>query len=136
MKRRYDKKHPHPDFRVGDLVMVSAKSHPHSTEPRKFRPKFYGPYVIEAKINDNAYKLSELPPTVPPTQNVSFLRLFVPSPPRFQGRPASSHPTPTEVGDYTEWEVEEIVGHKGEGAGRRYLVQWVGTEDRSWLRPS
>ena len=131
VKRRYDRKHPCVDFQLDDLVMLSAKSHPHQDEYRKMRPKFYGPYTISEKINDNAFKLKGLPPMVPQTQNVSFLRLFVPSPQCFASRPSATYPVPTTVGDHQEWEVEKIVAHRGEGNARRYLIQWVGIEDRS-----
>jgi len=136
VKRRYDRKHPVVDYQVGDLVMVSAKSHPPSEETRKLRPKFYGPYPIAAKVNDNAFSLSGLPPAVPKTQNISFLRLFVPSPPCFSSRPGGSHAEPIQVAGRPEWEVEAILEHRGDGASRRYLIQWVGTEDRTWLRAS
>ena len=29
-----------------------------------------------------------------------------------------------------------MLDHRGEGAARRYLIKWVGTEDHTWLRVS
>ena len=102
VKQRYDKRHPSTDFQIGDLVMLSARSHPPSEETRKLRPRFYGPYPIVAKVNDNAFMLGGLPPAVPPTQNISFLRLFVPSPPCFSSRPAGRHAAPLQVDGHNE----------------------------------
>ena len=102
VKRRYDKRHPCADFYVDDLVMVSAKSHPHGDEVRKLRPKFYGPYPIVGKVNDNAFQLGGLPPAMPKTQNISFLRLFVPSSERFSNRPAEPPPVPVTIDGHRE----------------------------------
>ena len=87
MKRRYDKGHKPLMANPGDLVLLSVRSHPAFGEARKLRLKYTGPYVVKRRIHPNAYELEGLPPAVPPTQNVSHLRLFFPSPPKFSTRP-------------------------------------------------
>ena len=65
MKMRYDKGRSILELQAGDLVLVSTKSHRLLEGHRKHRQRFVGPYVVHSKINDNAYKLSGLPPGMP-----------------------------------------------------------------------
>ena len=83
MKRRYDKGRKPLVANPGDLVLLSVRSlFLLLANARKLHLKYTGPYVVKRRIHPNAYELEGLPPAVPPTQNVSHLRLFFPSPPR------------------------------------------------------
>ena len=135
MKRRYDVGRRPFKGEVGDLVLLSIKSHPDFGEARKLRARYTGPYVITAKVHENAYKLDGLPPSVPPTQNVEYLRLFFPTPKKFETRP---HPAtaagPVQRDGHHEWEVEKITGDELVNGQRRYWVKWKDHEKPSLLR--
>ena len=132
MKARFDRNRSSLDLQPGDLVLLSSKSHRLPAEHRKHQQRFAGPYVIHARINDNAYKLSGLPPGVPTTQNVKFLRLFRPSPQRFQIRPTPDISPDVHSGT-PEYEVEEILQDRGTRRRFRYLVKWANSLGRQWL---
>ena len=127
MKQRYDHGRRCLDLQPGDLVLLSTKSHAALGGTRKHREKYVGPYVVRLKIHSNAYQLAGLPPEVPKTQNVQFLKLFLPSPPRFTERPENAVALPLNVQGKLEWEVESIVDHRVLKSGMRYRVKWKGT---------
>ena len=56
MKNHYDKNRKELSLEPGDLVLVSAKSHPQLRSYRKQSEKWYSPYVVKRKINDNALR--------------------------------------------------------------------------------
>ena len=60
-------------------------------------PRYAGPYVVKRKIHDNTYELTGLPPEVPASQNVRFLRHFYPSPRKFADRPDAQFAKPLKV---------------------------------------
>ena len=135
MKRRYDVGRRPFKGEPGDLVLLSIKSHPDFGEARKLRLRFTGPYVIVKKIHDNAFQLDGLPPSVPPTQNVEYLRLYYPSPERFKTRPnLPKAPGPIQYRDHHEWEVESITGDQIVNGQRRYWIKWRDHEKQSLLR--
>ena len=136
MKRRYDKGRRPLDLQPGDLVLLSVKSHNAFHHAKKMALKYTGPYVVKSRPHQNAYELDGLPAEVPSVQNVSFLRYFLPSPPRFASRPASTQgELPVQVGDHVEWEVDAILGHRERGNALQYLVKWMGHPQTSWLYP-
>ena len=96
-KERYDKNRKEVRFEVGSLVLLSTSSHAALTGVRKHRERFVGPYLVEGAVHPNAYKLKGLPPGVPSTQNVRYLRAFKPNPPRFSSRSNPEYATPLEV---------------------------------------
>ena len=135
MKRRYDVGRRPFKGEPGDLVLLSIKSHPDFGEARKLRLRYTGPYVIAKKVHDNAYQLDGLPPSVPPTQNVEYLRLYYPSPERFKTRPnLPKAPGPIQYRDHHEWEVESITGDQMVNGQRRYWIKWRDHEKQSLLR--
>ena len=134
-KKRYDSKHKPFRGEVGDLVLLSVKSHQAFEGVRKLRLRFTGPYPITAKIHDNAFQLDGLPPQVPATQNVTFLRLFKPTPVRFNSRPEPGQAiSPISVGNYLEWEVESITSHRITNGSMQYKIKWRDFEQETWLR--
>ena len=113
------------------------RSHPAFGDVRKLRLKYTGPYVVKRRVHPNAYELEGLPPTVPSTQNVSHLRLFFPSPPKFETRPQPAAAVgPLEFKNHLEWEVEAIIQHRNSGPRTQYLIKWKDHEEKSWLRVS
>ena len=97
-------------------------------------PRYTGPYVVTRKIHENTYELFGLPPEVPSSQNVRFLRHFYPTPRKFADRPDAQFAKPIRVDTHVEWEVEAITDHKSAGAGLRYKIKWVGERQQHWLR--
>jgi len=100
----------------------------------KFKPLFVGPYRIEAKVGDNAYRLS-LPSfyaKLHPVFNVSLLK-------RYRGS-VIPPPDPVEVEGLDEYEVAQILSHRYAGRRKRleFLVSFVGYDSSAneWLPES
>ena len=133
MKRRYDKGRRPMLLELGDMVLLSTQSHAVLTGIRKHKERYVGPYIVDHRVHDNAYSLRGLPPGVPTTQNVQYLRLFLPSPARFATRPHADYAKPHHIDGQTEWEVEKILDHKVYLHGHRYRVKWKDTPLEQWL---
>ncbi|MBW0465465.1 hypothetical protein O181_005180 [Austropuccinia psidii MF-1] len=56
-KERLDKIHKPPDFKVGDLVLVSTLSFNNIKDPKKLKYYFEGPFMIKELHGLNAVKL-------------------------------------------------------------------------------
>ena len=136
MKRRYDRHRDQPEFHEGDLVLLSHKSYTPHQGKRKLMPRYAGPYLVARQVHPNAYELNGLPPEVPKTQSIKFLRLFHPSPTRFASRPEPNFAHPTRRGDHYEWEVSKIDDHRIVVGGIQYRVRWAHSPDQHWLRPN
>ena len=124
MKRKWDESHTPSPYHAGDKVWVSAMTFAGQTGAPKLHCAYYGPYVIDEKVHDNAFKIRGLPDGVHPTQNVTNLRPFVETPERFRTRPRQPIPQPIVVDGQVEWEVEGIESHRLRGTTLEYLVRW------------
>ncbi|POV94569.1 hypothetical protein PSHT_16136 [Puccinia striiformis] len=56
-KDRWDKTHKEPDFKVGDLVLISTANFNNLSGPRKVRDQFVGPFAIRALHGKNAIEV-------------------------------------------------------------------------------
>ncbi|MBW0494205.1 hypothetical protein O181_033920 [Austropuccinia psidii MF-1] len=56
-KERWDKSHEPPDFKIGDLVLVSTVNFNNIKGPKKLKDSFSGPYIIKALHGPNAVQL-------------------------------------------------------------------------------
>ncbi|MBW0543228.1 hypothetical protein O181_082943 [Austropuccinia psidii MF-1] len=56
-KERWDKSHNAPDFKKGDLVLVSTLNFNNIKVPKKFKDSFAEPFMIKALHGPNALKL-------------------------------------------------------------------------------
>ncbi|MBW0473476.1 hypothetical protein O181_013191 [Austropuccinia psidii MF-1] len=56
-KERWDKSHKPPDFKVGDLVLVSTLNFHNIKGQKKLKDYFAGPFMIKALHRPNAVKL-------------------------------------------------------------------------------
>ncbi|MBW0510883.1 hypothetical protein O181_050598 [Austropuccinia psidii MF-1] len=56
-KERGDKSHKPPDFKIGDLVLVSTLNFENIRGPKKFKSSFSGPFMIKALHGPNAVRL-------------------------------------------------------------------------------
>ena len=130
---RYDHNRKSLELQPGDLVLLSTRSHNALTGYRKHRQRYVGPYAVQSRINENAYRLAGLPPNVPTTQNVRFLVPFRPTPHKFRLRPTP----PVNIPDYDDgeflWEVERILDSRTTRGSFRFLVKWANTPQQQWL---
>jgi hypothetical protein len=61
MKKRWDlNRQMREDFRMGDLILISAEHLPSNRPSRKLDQKWRGPFKVIKKIGESAYEL-ELP---------------------------------------------------------------------------
>ncbi|MBW0541914.1 hypothetical protein O181_081629 [Austropuccinia psidii MF-1] len=56
-KERWDKSHKPPDFKIGDLALVSTLNFNNIGGPKKFKDSFAGPFMIKALHGPNAVQL-------------------------------------------------------------------------------
>ncbi|MBW0468516.1 hypothetical protein O181_008231 [Austropuccinia psidii MF-1] len=57
VKQRWDKNHKPPDFKIGDLVLVSTLTFNNIKGPKKLKDSFEGPFMIKAIHGPNAVQL-------------------------------------------------------------------------------
>ncbi|KAI5616025.1 hypothetical protein C0J50_8520 [Silurus asotus] len=128
---------------LGVTVNLSSGYHPQSNGQtewkiqelgRKLSPRYIGPFRIEKRINEAAYRL-ELPPRyrIHPTFHVSLLKPYTPS----SAQHASEvRPPPPEVLEQPlVYSVRKVLNSRRHGGGLEYLVDWegYGPEERSWV---
>ena len=133
MKERYDMFRKAASFQHGDLVLLSTKSYKNVLGYKKHQPKYIGPYIIDSKVNDNAYKLIGLPPRHPKTQNVKYLRLFRPSPAKFANRGTPEANIPEIANGEPRWEIERILDDREAFDNVSFLVKWLGDPVQQWI---
>ena len=135
-----DRRRQDQEYAVGDRVLLSTA---HIAVPpnltRKLAKLNDGPFTIEARFGENAYRL-RLPESVKlhPVFNVSQLRPYNDPAGSFPGRSVDPSP-PVVVDGEEEYEVEAILLHR-DVAGRddrprrEYLVKWLGYSelDNTW----
>ncbi|MBW0588975.1 hypothetical protein O181_128690 [Austropuccinia psidii MF-1] len=56
-KERWDKSHKPPDFKIGDLVLVSTLNFNNIRGPKKLKDSFAGLFMIKALHGPNSVKL-------------------------------------------------------------------------------
>ncbi|MBW0560750.1 hypothetical protein O181_100465 [Austropuccinia psidii MF-1] len=56
-KERWDKSHRPPDFKIGDLLIVSTLNFHNIKGPKKLKDSFSGPFMINAVLGPNAVQL-------------------------------------------------------------------------------
>ncbi|KAJ9511484.1 hypothetical protein QJQ45_029848 [Haematococcus lacustris] len=113
------------EFEVGAQVLLSTRNLRIKTgKVRKFVPRYVGPFVVEAKINANAYRLT-LPANMSrlhPVFHVSLLK-------KYSGSDVGIMPPPVEWMDETPvYYVERLLDHRYVRARKagEFLVQWEG----------
>ncbi|MBW0589086.1 hypothetical protein O181_128801 [Austropuccinia psidii MF-1] len=77
-KDKWDKSHATPDFKVGDLVLVSTTNFNNITGCEKLKDSFAGPFVIKALHGENAVQveLSEELSNKHPKFQVSLIKPY------------------------------------------------------------
>ncbi|MBW0556193.1 hypothetical protein O181_095908 [Austropuccinia psidii MF-1] len=69
-KQKWDKSHKVPDFKVGDLVLVSTLNFKNIKGPNKLKDSYVGPFVIVALHGTNAVQVNPTPLTVPQVEQI------------------------------------------------------------------
>ncbi|MBW0574114.1 hypothetical protein O181_113829 [Austropuccinia psidii MF-1] len=55
-RQKWDKSHKNPEFKRGDLILVSTLSFNNIKSPKKLKDSFAGPFIIEALHGKKQYK--------------------------------------------------------------------------------
>lgn len=139
MKKYADPKRRFHEFQVGQWVWLKLQPYrQHSVERRKFQKlsmKFYGPFLVEKKINEVAYRLA-LPPEckIFPVFHIDLLKDFKGDNPSGSGvtippLTTESHPVvlPRQILAY------RVIKRKDKQVGQ-VLIKWLGLgpEDKTW----
>jgi hypothetical protein len=125
-----DKKRREWSLREGDKVLLNSRHiNLQHTGSRKLLPRFIGPFTVLKKIGEVAYKL-DLPRNMKchPVFHVSLLKPF-------NGARDQAPPPPLLIDGEYEWEVRQILDHRGMVPGKRkFLVSWEGQgpEHHTW----
>src|SRR6266852_9916469 len=108
MSRYYDQHRlPHPEYQVGDRVMLNAKNIRTKCPTKKLAPKLYGPFEILAKVGTRSYRLALQDRwRIHNVFHASLLKPYRANP--FQQRPIS-RPLPEEVDGELEYEIESLL---------------------------
>ncbi|MBW0587361.1 hypothetical protein O181_127076 [Austropuccinia psidii MF-1] len=56
-KQKWDKIHKHPEFKVGDLILVSTLNFNNIKGPKKLKDSFAGPFIIKALHGKNGVQV-------------------------------------------------------------------------------
>jgi hypothetical protein len=134
MKKYRDKRrNPSREYKYGDLVWLEATNLKTDQPSKKLGPKRLGPFPIEKKVGQGAYKL-KLPASwkIHPVFNEYLLTPHVE--PRFPSQKQDQPPLPEIVNNDLEYEVEEILDSRMRRSKLQYLVKWKGypTEENTW----
>jgi len=117
-----DKKRREWSLNEGDKVLLNSRHiNIQHTGSRKLLPRFIGPFKVLKKIGEVAYKL-DLPKNMKchPVFHVSLLKPF-------NGDRDQAPPPPLLIDGEYEWEVKQILDHRGMVPGKRkFLVSWEG----------
>ncbi|CAI7806218.1 unnamed protein product, partial [Closterium sp. NIES-54] len=121
---------------VGDQVLLDTCNLNLSHLPTKLRPRFCGPFLVEAQVTPVTFRL-RLPDTwkLHNAFHVQLLKPYKDPNQQFQGRQLPP-PPPVLVQDEPEYEVERVLTHRCRGGKTlEFLLRWKGydpTED-SWV---
>lgn len=130
-KRFYDRKHVERTFKRGDLVLLSTQNLKLKT-PKKFAPKFVGPFRILETVGSLAYRLA-LPEQYSRLHDVFSVSLLEPWYAKIQEDREMMPMPPLEEDE--EWEVEEVRAEKQFDGETFFLVKWTGwpSEFNQWV---
>ncbi|CAI5460826.1 unnamed protein product [Closterium sp. Yama58-4] len=121
---------------VGDQVLLDTRNLNLSHLPSKLRPRFCGPFLVEAQVTPVTFRL-RLPDTwkLHNAFHVQLLKPYKDPNQQFQGRQLPP-PPPVLVQDEPEYEIERVLTHRRRGGKTlEFLMRWKGYDpiEESWL---
>ena len=138
-KKYADKKRiKFPELKEGDKVWILTRNIKTTRPAKKLDYKKIGPYTVERKISNVAYKI-KLPDSmrIHPVFHVSLLEPYKES--RIEGR-VQPPPPPIVLEDEEQFYIKDILDVRIRGRGRNkhleYLIDWegYGIEERTWTK--
>src|SRR5712672_2795085 len=114
------------EFEIGNKVWLEGRNIKRPYDSPKLSPKRYGPFRVVAKISPVAYKI-QIPATWQ-VHDVFHASLLTPYKETVEHGENFLEPPPDIIKGEEEWEVEQILGKRHFGRGKRlqYLVRWKG----------
>ena len=125
MTRYYNQRRlPAPDLQPGDKVYLDGSDITTTRPSRKLSHKRLGPFPIERKVGNIAYRL-RLPPSMSRIHPVFNIVKLTPVPEDpIVGRRPLPQPLPEIIDGEEEWIVEEILDSRMMNRKLHYLVKW------------
>ncbi|GJP71623.1 hypothetical protein CLOP_g2439, partial [Closterium sp. NIES-67] len=138
-KRQADRHRNDHTITVGDQVLLDTRNLDISHLPSKLRPRFCGPFLVEAQVTPVTFRL-RLPATwkIHNAFHVQLLKPYRDPNTIFVGRQPPP-PTPVLVQNEPEYEVESVLAHRRRRNGTvELLIRWKGYDpsEDSWVPES
>ncbi|GJP86111.1 hypothetical protein CLOP_g16170 [Closterium sp. NIES-67] len=135
-KRQADRHRNDHTITVGDRVLLDTRNLDISHLPSKLRPRFCGPFLVEAQVTPVTFRL-RLPATwkIHNAFHVQLLKPYRDPNTIFVGRQPSP-PPPVLVQNEPEYEVESVLAHRRRRNGTvELLIRWKGYDpsEDSWV---
>ena len=111
-------------WKVGDKVWLEGKNLCLHYPTKKLAPKQEGPFEISQVISPLSYRLHLLP--MWKIHNVFHASLLLAYRETAEHRPNFANPPHKEIDGEEEYEIAEILSHRGSPGQRSYLVSWKG----------
>jgi len=135
-------RNPNPNYKVGDLVMLSTKHRRHEYKKKgkkrtaKFFPRWDGPYQITHSHPEASSYTLDIRTNAYPVFHASKLKTHLANDPTLFLSREFSQPGPILMADgLEEHTVEEIIDSRRRGCGWQFLVRWLGygPHHNKWL---
>ncbi|GJP85889.1 hypothetical protein CLOP_g15986 [Closterium sp. NIES-67] len=135
-KRQADRHRNDHTITVGDQVLLDTRNLDISHLPSKLRPRFCGPFLVEAQVTPVTFRL-RLPATwkIHNAFHVQLLKPYRDPNTIFVGRQPPP-PPPVLVQNEPEYEVESVLAHRRRRNGTvELLIRWKGYDpsEDSWV---
>ncbi|GJP73226.1 hypothetical protein CLOP_g3965 [Closterium sp. NIES-67] len=135
-KRQADRHRNDHTISVGDQVLLDTRNLDISHLPSKLRPRFCGPFLVEAQVTPVTFRL-RLPATwkIHNAFHVQLLKPYRDPNTIFVGRQPPP-PPPVLVQNEPEYEVESVLAHRRRRNGTvELLIRWKGYDpsEDSWV---
>src|SRR5882757_443625 len=114
------------EFEIGNKVWLEGRNIKRPYNSPKLSPKRYRPFRVVAKISSVAYKIQIL--ATWQVHDVFHASLLTPYKETVEHGENFLEPPPDIIEGEEEWEVEQVLGkrHFGQGKRLQYLVRWKG----------
>ena len=132
-----NEKRGHPNFQEGDEILCRRFHFSLGAgDRRKQEFQYDGPYLIKRMLKPSVAEVEGLPPGMPTSINVQYLKKYVRLPDVELLRNPPPPPTAIAAAQGTEWEVDKILRHRGVKGHREFFVKWKGYPTSTWVRES